>query len=421
MDNRWMEEEWTDEAWDSEIDEEAKWERRERERQERRMRKREEMRRRKRRQRQIRRMLRLAIPLAGIILLAAGAGKLLLGGNKEAESQFQTAGEQQEPLADALQTGADENGIESSIENGIENSMGSSSAGGAGMADIAAAENGIEKTDAAGKAGNVYEAHTTGDTAYLGNIFSTNAVLIDVEAKTIVAQKDAKTIVNPASMTKVLTVLVAAEHITDLDDTFTITQDIIDYCFANKCSNAGFEKGETVTVRDLFYGTVLPSGADAAAGLAVYVAGSQEAFVDMMNDKLEELGLSETAHFTNCVGIYDERHYCTLYDMAMIMKEAMDNELCAEVLSAKTYTTSVTKEHPEGITISNWFLRRIEDKDAGGEVLGGKTGYVVQSGSCAASFGKSKSGREYICVTGNANSQWRCISDHADIYKRFME
>lgn len=421
MDNRWMEEEWTDEAWDSEIDEEAKWERRERERQERRMRKREEMRRRKRRQRQIRRMLRLAIPLAGIILLAAGAGKLLLGGNKEAETQFQTAGEQREPLADALQTGADENGIEGSIENGIENSIGSSSAGGAGKADIAAAENGIEKTDAAGKAGNVYEAHTTGDTAYPGNIFSTNAVLIDVEAKTIVAQKDAKTIVNPASMTKVLTVLVAAEHITDLDDTFTITQDIIDYCFANKCSNAGFEKGETVTVRDLFYGTVLPSGADAAAGLAVYVAGSQEAFVDMMNDKLEELGLSETAHFTNCVGIYDERHYCTLYDMAMIMKEAMDNELCAEVLSAKTYTTSVTKEHPEGITISNWFLRRIEDKDAGGEVLGGKTGYVVQSGSCAASFGKSKSGREYICVTGNANSQWRCISDHADIYKRFME
>lgn len=413
MDNRWIEEEWTDEAWDSEIDEEAKWERRERERQERRMRKREEMRRRKRRQRQIRRILRLAIPLAGIILLAAGAGKLLLGGNKEAEAQFQTAGEQQEPLADALQTGTDGNGIENSIGSGI--------AGEAGKTDIAAAENSIEKTDAAVKTGNVYEAHTTGDTAYLGNIFSTNAVLIDVEAKTIVAQKDAKTIVNPASMTKVLTVLVAAEHITDLDDTFTITQDIIDYCFANKCSNAGFEKGETVTVRDLFYGTVLPSGADAAAGLAVYVAGSQEAFVDMMNDKLEELGLSETAHFTNCVGIYDERHYCTLYDMAMIMKAAMDNELCAEVLSAKTYTTSVTKEHPEGITISNWFLRRIEDKDAGGEVLGGKTGYVVQSGSCAASFGKSKSGREYICVTGNANSQWRCISDHADIYKRFME
>ena len=85
-----------------------------------------------------------------------------------------------------------------------------------------------------------------------------------------------------------------------------------------------------------------------------------------MNQKLEELGLSDTAHFTNCVGLYDENHYCTLYDMAEILGAAIDNELCREVLSAHTYTTSATEQHPEGLLISNWFLRRIEDKDTHG-------------------------------------------------------
>ena len=131
-------------------------------------------------------------------------------------------------------------------------------------------------------------------------------------------------------MTKLLTILVAAEHISEeqLDDTFTMTIDITDYSYVNDCSNVGFLVDEKVPVRDLFYGTILPSGGDAAVGLATYVAGSHEAFVDMMNEKLEELGISESAHFTNCVGLYDVNHYCTIYDMAIIMKAALQNELC---------------------------------------------------------------------------------------------
>ena len=124
---------------------------------------------------------------------------------------------------------------------------------------------------------------------------------------------------------------------------------------------------------------------------------------------------------TNCVGIYDEDHYCTVYDMAMIMEAAVENELCREVLATHTYTTSETLQNPEGITISNWFLRRIEDKDTGGEVLCGKTGYVVQSGNCAASYGMDSSGKEYICVTADASSVWRCIEDHAALYKQFAQ
>lgn len=270
---------------------------------------------------------------------------------------------------------------------------------------------------------NGYIAEAAEDVSAISteDVLSQYAVLIDANAGKIVAQRDAKTIINPASMTKVLTVLVAAEHVTDLDDTFTMNLEITDYAYVNDCSSVGFLDQEVVTVRDLLYGTILPSGGDAAVALATYVAGSHEAFVDMMNEKLEELGLSETAHFTNCVGLYDEDHYCTVYDMAIIMKAAMENELCREVMSARIYTTSATEQHPEGITISNWFIRRIEDKDTGGQVLCAKTGYVAQSGSCAASYGISDEGTPYICVTAQAHSSWRCIYDHVALYSKYTE
>lgn len=266
-----------------------------------------------------------------------------------------------------------------------------------------------------------YTAESNADTVLLddSNVLSQYAILIDETDNTIVAQKEAHTIICPASMTKILTVLVAAEHVTNLDDTFTITREITDYAYQNKCSTAGFLDEETVTVRDLFYGTVLPSGGEAAVALAVYTAGSQEAFMDLMNDKLDQLGLSETAHFTNCVGLYDENHYCTVYDMAMILKAALANDIAREVLAARTYTTSVTEQHPEGIVLSNWFLRRIEDKETGGAVLAAKTGFVNQSGNCAASYFVSSSGKPYICVTANTYSSWRCIYDHVAIYSMY--
>ena len=259
-------------------------------------------------------------------------------------------------------------------------------------------------------------------TIYSEEVISTHALLVDVSTDTIVASKGAFERISPASMTKVLTVLVAAEQITeaDLDDTFTMTLEITDYAYVNDCSSVGFLNDEVVTVRDLFYGTILPSGGDAAVGLATYIAGSHEAFVEMMNEKLEELGLSETAHFTNCVGLYDDEHYCTLYDMAIIMRAAMENELCREFLSCHTYTTAPTEQHPEGIIISNWFLRRIEDKETGGEVIGAKTGYVVQSQNCAVSYGTFAGGTPYICVTAGSTSSWRCIYDQVEIFNRYI-
>lgn len=264
-------------------------------------------------------------------------------------------------------------------------------------------------------------AVTTEQTVACGDeMFSENVVFINASEGTVLAQKGAWTKIPPASMTKILTVLVAAEHVTDIEDTFTMTKTAIKYGRDHGCTAVGFMEGEKVALRDLFYGTVVHSGADAAVGLAEYVAGSQEAFVELMNERLEQLGISDTAHFTNCVGVHEANHYCTVYDMSVIMKAAYDNPFCREILSAHIYTTGSTPQHPEGIEISNWFLRRIEDKDTHGEVLCGKTGYVDASGNCASSLQVGSDGTVYICTTVHAPSKWRCIEDHVALYQRFV-
>ncbi len=266
-----------------------------------------------------------------------------------------------------------------------------------------------------------YSIEQASDTAYISSeeVQSTYGILVNLDTGKIIASKEGNTRINPASMTKILTLLVAVEHIDSLDNTFTMTRDIADFVFGHGCSVVGFDVDETIPIKDLLYGTILPSGGDAAMCLAEYVAGSQEAFVDMMNEKLAELGLSDTAHFTNCIGIYNENHYCTLQDMAMILKAAEENELCHDVLTARTYLTSPTIQHPEGMQISNWFLRRIEDKDTHGNVIGAKTGFVNESGCCGASYQISNDGTHYICVTADAWSSWRCIYDHVEIYDTY--
>lgn len=267
----------------------------------------------------------------------------------------------------------------------------------------------------------VYVFHTTEKTAQISTEFpSQYAALIDLESGEILAERDSEARINPASMTKILTLLVASEQISDRSGTFTMTFDITDYCYVNKCSVVGYEVGEVIPVEELFYGCILNSGADACLALAEIAAGSHEAFVELMNEKLEELGLSETSHFTNCVGLYDEDHYCTAQDMAMILKAALENEHCEQVMGTKIYHTAPTNMHSAGQDLSNWFVRNIEDMDTGNvSVRYAKTGYVSESGFCAASCGEAEDGTMYLCVTGKSTSTKQSIRDHAQIYKTY--
>lgn len=263
--------------------------------------------------------------------------------------------------------------------------------------------------------------HETEQTVFLGDEFPSKYVLlIDAQTGEILAEKNAYDWLNPASMTKVLTLLVAVENIADTEGTFTMTSEISEYCYVNECSVVGYIVGETVPIEELFYGCILCSGADASLALAELAAGSHDEFVRLMNQKLDELGLSETAHFTNCVGLYDKEHGCTSADMALIMKAALENEKCRQIICTKVYYSIPTPEHPDGQVLSNWFVRSLEDKNNGDvNVLGGKRGYVPESGNCAVSYGETESGKSYICVTGRSYNQKQTIYDHAALYKGY--
>ena len=249
---------------------------------------------------------------------------------------------------------------------------------------------------------------------------STFAILINAKTGKVVAQKNGDAYMYPASMTKVMTLLVASEYVKNLTDTVTITQDILDYCAEHDCSTVGFAAGERVTVMDLLWGTILPSGADAAMALGRYVAGTDDAFVQLMNAKAAELGLQNT-HFTNCIGLFDMGHYTTCNDMAVIMNAAVSNQTALTILVTPQYITVPTSVHSSGITVKNLFLSRIAPLDKPGIVLGAKTGYVNQSRYCAVSYFLSSHGVPYICVTGMASSSMNAVYDHQRIYSAFAK
>lgn len=246
------------------------------------------------------------------------------------------------------------------------------------------------------------------------------AALIAPERGVILAAKNATARMYPASMTKIMTVLVAYEHIDNLDDTFTVTSAIIDPVYNEGASLAGFSPGETVTLRDLLYGTALPSGAEAAVSLAVYVAGSEEDFVTLMNEKAAELGLTDT-HFTNCSGLHNVNHYSTAVEIAMILDYALQYEECATIFSTYEYTSTPTDKHPEGVLMHSTMLSRMYgDEPDGVTVIAGKTGYTPEAGQCLASYATDdETGEAFILVTADAEGKFEPIFDAIQIYSDY--
>lgn len=263
-------------------------------------------------------------------------------------------------------------------------------------------------------------AEMADDAVYIdGENSAENIIFINCSTNEIVAHKNYNTVCYPASTTKIMTLLVASELADDLDDTFEMTFEITDSLYREEASVVGFSPGEKVTVRDMLYGAVLSSGADATVGLANKLAGSEEAFVALMNEEAEKLGLKNT-HFTNTSGLYDANHYTTAEDMAVILRAAIKNSLCREILSTYKYTTSKTPEHPDGISISATlfnYMYGTEPETA--TILGGKTGYVDESGYCIASFGVGQSGDEYICVNLKSVDRYHAFFEQIDLYKLY--
>ena len=224
-----------------------------------------------------------------------------------------------------------------------------------------------------------------------------NAVYLEnLNSGTVVYEKASDQRSYPASTTKIMTFIVTAENVGDLDQTsVTIKQDVIDGLDPESTvMGLSTHVGEQVSVRDLLYGLMLPSGNDAALVLADYVGGGISGFAEKMNAKAAELGCTDT-HFANPHGLYDQNHYTTARDMALIAKHAMTIPGFMEICNTVYYT-------PNGFNTlhnTNYML----DPDAEGGAYyyqytkGIKTGYLDEAGKCLVTS-SDKDGDKYLCV-----------------------
>jgi len=248
------------------------------------------------------------------------------------------------------------------------------------------------------------------------DINSQYAVIYDCNKKTVLAGLNQNEKMYPASMTKILTLIVAVENIKDLSKTYALTQAQIDVLYKRGASRVGLERNKPVTAEDCLYGLILPSGADAAVALACMAAGSEEKFADMMNEKCRQLGL-KNSHFTNATGLHDANQYTTVYEMCKIMECAMSNPTCAKVLNTASYTMkATTKDSPNGISVSNNALNKLKKSTSQDiTVMGAKTGFTNEAMYCMSSCAV-KSGIKYIIVTAKADKSSDYINDACKLY-----
>lgn len=258
------------------------------------------------------------------------------------------------------------------------------------------------------------------ETKTITGIRSEYAILIDLSTNTVVADKNGDKRIYPASMTKVMTLIVAVENLKDLNEHFTFSYTITDPAYKAGASVAGFLSSESVPLIDVLYGAALPSGADATMALAVTVAGTEEAFAELMNKKAQEIGLENT-HFMNASGLHHNDHYSTPHEMAIILEYAMKIPLLAEILSTYQYTTTPTEQHPEGILLTSTIFGRMYGDEAGNcEIIAGKTGYTPEARQCLASMAETPDGRRFVLVTAMAQDRYDPVWDAIDIYKNYI-
>ena len=252
---------------------------------------------------------------------------------------------------------------------------------------------------------------------------SSNVVLMDVKSGAVIGDLNGKEQIYPASMTKIMTAIVALEAFSDLDHEITLSENIFYALDGHDATQAGFQPGESVRVRDLVYGVMLPSGAECCLALADEASGSEEAFVEKMNKKAKSIGMKDT-HFMDCTGLHDPEHYSTAYDIALLLKYALHNDTFREVAESHFHSTPATNVHPDGITYYSTMFKNMSDTSVtGGEILGGKTGYTSEAGHCLASFAQIYD-REYILVTAGAAADATGVPhilDAKTIYNRLGE
>ncbi len=234
------------------------------------------------------------------------------------------------------------------------------------------------------------------------NINSSSAIVLADDK--ILYQKESDKVTKIASLTKIMTAVVTIENTDDLNKKVTITKDDVKDILALDLASASLKEGDVVSINDLLYGLMLPSGGDAAYALARVVGGTKENFVSMMNKTAEKLALEHT-HFTNPVGFDEQNNFSTARDLSTLFSYALENDTFKKIVTTDTYLASDNY---------HTYTSHIRKNSLVGDYLeGGKTGTTNDAGLCLASFAYDK-GVRLMVITLNAPLDYASKPQYAD-------
>lgn len=224
----------------------------------------------------------------------------------------------------------------------------------------------------------------------------------------------------PASTTKIMTALIAIRY-GDLQEKVTVGQEaVITESGASLCH---INPGDTLTLEQLLYGLMMPSGNDAGAAIAVHISGSIEEFAELMNREARRIGATGS-HFVNPHGLHDEQHYTTAYDLYLIFQEAMKEPVFREIIRTGTYTAEYTDSAglPKTQTWnnSNQYLTGQQPMPLGLTMLGGKTGTTNAAGSCLIVGSCDEQGKEYVSVVLKSKGRQELYQDMTNIIRKIV-
>jgi len=245
------------------------------------------------------------------------------------------------------------------------------------------------------------------------------ALLIDLSSGLVLFEHQADVRTFPASVTKIMTVLVGLEE-GDMSDDVVVKADF-DGLFLSEAAQAGFGYGEIRSLSEILHGVMLPSGGEATEALANHLAGSYEAFVDLMNVKARELGMDDT-HFVTATGLHDYNHYTTANDIAILVKYALEIPEFREMFTRETYELAEPNVFGS-IMHSTLFISAPTTEFDGGRIIGGRTGFTIPAGLCLASLATNGED-EFLLITFGAGfdtpDQRAHISDALLIFSYFL-
>ncbi len=250
------------------------------------------------------------------------------------------------------------------------------------------------------------------------NISSESAILYNLDSGEVLYEKNSDEVRQIASLTKIMTALVTIENVDNLDKQVILTKEDFAGLIEANAVQAGFTNGEVVTYKDLLFALLLPSGADAAKAIARNVGGSEENFINKMNEKAKELNLKNTK-FSTVIGLDDKNNYSTAKEVSIIFKEALKNKTFKEIITTKEYQTSDGKLTFKSTIQSNAKRYEIDIP----YVLGGKTGTTNGAGLCLATIAKAND-VNYMLVTLGALYDKKAphnIEDAKIVYDYFIE